>query len=305
MLDKFVFQDSHLLRNFYYWINERHAIYQRRARGEPGPWTGNPFLRQFKFTNPFRENDRDTIWMRKNWTGPNEDQPHDIQIFNCAFFRMTGNTMFLGSHGYVYDWDAIYSKNKIRDWITAGGRAFTGAYVITNQGMKNPKEEVVCDYFLTPLWQRKEYLAEIADSSNSLQKTHRALRELPGFGGGGFMAYEVVTDLNYTPVLRNAVDRFTWANAGPGAKRGLNRLMERDLMKTIRNDVANSLMLALLEKAPKYLEPHVPLEHVDMRCIEHSLCEWDKFQRVSLKEGVPKQVFRLRHALTFEKGPVP
>ena len=38
------------------------------------------------------------------------------------------------------------------------------------------------------------------------------------------MAYEVVADVNYTPVLRFAKDRYTWANAGAGAIRGLNRL---------------------------------------------------------------------------------
>ncbi len=29
-------------------------------------------------------------------------------------------------------------------------------------------------------------------------------------------------------------------------------------------------------------KPHVPIDQVDMRTIEHSLCEWDKYERVSL-----------------------
>ena len=53
------------------------------------------------------------------------------------------------------------------------------------------------------------------------------------------MSYEVVTDLNYTPVLNNAVDRFSWANAGPGAKRGLNRIWDRPLTKSMTQEVAN------------------------------------------------------------------
>jgi hypothetical protein len=303
-MDKYVFQDSHLLRGFYYWINERHAIYQKRVKGEPGPWTGNPILRDYKFTNPFRENDRDTIWMRKHWTGPNEDQPWEIQIFNCGMFRMFGGTDFLGEHGYVTEWDPERTKKLAREFINSKRKAFTGAYVITNQGMTNPKEEVICDYFLTPLWIAAERLAEVA-RNNSLQQLHRALFDQPGFGGGGFMAYEVVTDLNYTPVLRNATDRFTWANAGPGAKRGLNRLMERDIHKPLKSATCNMLMQALLARAPKYLEKHVPLEHVDMRTIEHSLCEWDKYQRVALKEGMPKGVYSVQKARPIEKGPIP
>lgn len=299
-----VFRDKTLLRNFFYWINERHRIYQKRVKGEPGPWTGNPVLREWKFTNPFRENDRDTIWMRENWTGPNRKQPFANQIFNCGFFRMFGDTDFLREHGWVYEWDPERTKDLASQRLARGEKVFTGAYIITNQGMKLPKQQVVVDCFLTPLWEAREHLAEVA-RNNSLQDLHRAMKDLPGFGGGGFMAYEVVTDLNYTPVLSDAKDRYTWANAGPGAKRGLNRLIGRELEKPFKNEVANYLMKDLLSLAPDYIEAHVPLKEVDMRCIEHSLCEWDKFQRVSLKQGVPRSVFRLDRARPIMKGPVP
>jgi hypothetical protein len=303
-MDRYVFQDTQLLRNFYYWISERHAIYQRRVNGEPGPWTGNPVLRAYKFTNPFRENDRDTIWMRKNWTGPNEDQPWEIQIFNCAFFRLFGSTDFLAEHGYVYKWDPERTKDVATRMFELKRKVFTGAYIITNQGIRMPKQNMVVDCFLQPVWEARERLAEVA-RNGSLQQLHRALRDYPGLGGGGFMAYEIVTDLNYTPVLREATDRFTWANAGPGAKRGLNRLLKLDLNKGWPGEISNMLMKDLLRLAPHYLEPHVPLDHVDMRCIEHSLCEWDKFQRVSLNQGTPRSIFSVQKARPILKGPVP
>jgi hypothetical protein len=42
-----------------------------------------------------------------------------------------------------------------------------------------------------------------------------------------------------------------------------------------------------------------------MRTIEHSLCEWDKYQRVALKEGMPKGVYSVQKARPIEKGPIP
>lgn len=299
-----VFRDKTLLRNYFYWINERHAIYQRRVNGEPGPWTGNPVLRKYKFTNPFRENDRDTIWMREHWTGPNRGRPFAEQIFNCGFFRMFGGIDFLKEHGWVNDWDPEHTKDVAARMLKHRHKVFTGAYIVTNQGMTLPKQQVVVDYFLTPLWEAREHLAEVA-RNQSLQSLHRAFKDLPGFGGGGFMAYEVVTDLNYTPVLNDAKDRYSWANAGPGAKRGLNRLLGRDLEKTFKNEIANYLMKDLLALAPDYIAAHVPIMQVDMRCIEHSLCEWDKFQRVSLKQGRPRSVFSVESARPIMKGPVP
>jgi hypothetical protein len=45
-------------------------------------------------------------------------------------------------------------------------------------------------------------------------------------GLGPFLAYEIVTDLRFTALLENAPDIMTWANPGPGAKRGITRLLD-------------------------------------------------------------------------------
>lgn len=36
---------------------------------------------------------------------------------------------------------------------------------------------------------------------------------------------------------------------------------------------------------------HVPADQIDMRTIEHSLCEWDKYERVRLGQGKPRSKF--------------
>lgn len=295
--------NTELTSSFFSWIRERHKIYRKRVVGDPGPWTIDPILASYKFTNPFRENDRVTIWMRENWTRPNEKMPLDIQIFNCCFFRMFGTIEFAQSHGYVYDWDPFRTKLIAEERLYQGKPVFTGAYIITNMGLKKPKQEVVVDMFLEPLWQAKGELAAVAEKQ-SLEAMHKRLGAFPGWGGGGFMAYEAVTDLNHTAVLRDATDRFTWANAGPGAKRGLNRLHERKLDGAIKPMVANAEMQGLLALAPHYLSDDFPLDAVDMRVIEHSLCEWDKYQRVLLKQGKPRSVYGYKTAKPITMGPI-
>ena len=90
------------VERFFYWINERHAIYQRRNMGLPrSEWTDDPILQKYKFTNPFRENDRVTVWMRENWTKPNDNKPNAEIIFNCCLFRMVGTSEFAEEHGWV------------------------------------------------------------------------------------------------------------------------------------------------------------------------------------------------------------
>ena len=288
------------VERFFYWINERHAIYQRRNMGVPrSEWTKDPILQEYKFTNPFRENDRVTLWMRNNWTKPNDNKNWSEIIFNCCLFRMVGTIEFAEEHGWVRlvsslgtsAWDSEYTKQLIKNRIADGKRTFTGAYIITNQGLKLPKAEVVVDHFLKPIYKYVGDIAATAGMSKSLQTTHRKLSQYRGWGGGGFMSYEVVTDLNYTPVLKNAVDRFSWANAGPGAKRGLNRIWDRPLTKSMTQEVANEEMKQLNALAAFSVDDHVPVGQVDMRTIEHSLCEWDKSERVRLGQGKPRSKF--------------
>jgi len=276
---------------FFYWINERHAIYMAKAEGKPRPWTTDPILSHYKFTNPFRELDRTTVWMRQNLTVPNGGADMGEMIFNCCVFRMFGTMEMSKELGWVSEWRPNMVKAVARDRLNRGLKVFTGAYIITNQGLKNPKEEVVCDMFLTPIWQNKDHLAEVCFSTRSLEKMHKELSKFQGWGGGGFMSYEVVTDLNHTTAMPNPVDRYTWANAGPGAKRGLNRLHGRPLDKTGGVDW-NMEMKELLDISHRYVSPYVLKMGVDMRTIEHSLCEWDKYQRVFHGQGKPRSIYK-------------
>ena len=297
-----------MIENFYNWINERHAIYQARVRGDSPPWTEDPILREYKFTNPFRENDRTTVWMRQNWTKPNDNKKAGEIIFNCCMFRMIGTIEFANAHGWVnadaLEWDPEKTVKIINDRLDQGLKTFTGAYIITNQGIKKPKSEVVVYEFLVPIYQRQLALAEVAKETQSLQALHKEMATYKGWGGGGFMSYEVVSDLNYTSVLDKATDRFSWANAGPGAMRGINRIHGYDLKKMHSQERANKFMQDILNEKHKYVDLDIVNPYdVDMRCIEHSLCEWDKYERVRLGQGKPRSKFK-EVMQSIPKGPI-
>ena len=63
------------LDRFLDFIFEREEIRLRRAKGEPGPWTDDPILREWSFTNIRREDDRVTKWIAANWRKPHADDP--------------------------------------------------------------------------------------------------------------------------------------------------------------------------------------------------------------------------------------
>ena len=63
------------------------------------------------------------------------------------------------------------------------------------------------------------------EQARTLEAAFDLLQDRPGIGP--FVAYEVVSDLRWTRYLRDAPDIMTWASAGPGAVRGLNRVWGR------------------------------------------------------------------------------
>jgi len=158
----------------------------------------------------------------------------------------------------------------------------------------------------------------------TLEFTWRWLRQ--HYFMGDFMAYEVVSDLRHTALLDKAPDITTWANPGPGAARGAGRIWHGNQYHFNKHGdklVLNAHMqelLALSRDAGLWPQPgRVPkgydgsyfvsgyirqeIENVpgafdagawpawEMREVEHTLCEFDKYERTHLGEGRPRGVY--------------
>ena len=121
---------------------------------------------------------------------------------------------------------------------------------------------------------------------------------------GPFMAYEVVTDLRHTYVLENATDIMTWANPGPGAMRGLNRLTGRELGFCKRSHPWNEEMQELLEIATtERLDGELISDtNFEMREIEGGLCEFDKYSRTVKKQGTTRSIYKHNKDLPLVEG---
>ena len=284
------------LDDFWWFMNERHRIYLTKTAGKPKPWTDDPILQQYKFTNVFRELDKDTIWCRENIREPLRDAP-ELLLFNVALFRQTGGTA--GWQGIVRKWNAEAHAAK---YIAAQGRGvkvFTSAYMVTGKfpdAKGGNKVTGLFKYALQPVWDARKELVKLCRAGRSMETLTNALGQFMGWKGNRFMAYEVACDLLHTPLLAGAVDQYTWANPGPGAQRGLSRLYGGEINMgrgagSRDRDTCVKEMRELLKMAPKYLEKHIPRKDIDMRTIEHCLCEWDKHQRTLLGEGRPRSKY--------------
>jgi hypothetical protein len=289
------------LDRFFYWIHERHQIYLRRKAGQQKPWTDDEVLQKFFFTNPYRENDRVTVWFRENIREPLRNDPR-VLFATVAFrwFNLPATGKFLmGIHdvgkktrfGLLTNWDEESAIGYLAAHAGSGNKVFTGAYMVpAAPGTK--KYEHACRW-ITNVWREKDRLLLAIFANGTLEGAHAVLAEMPWIGK--FAAYEIVTDLRHTYLLENAPDIMTWANPGPGCIRGLYRLRGLPLSSRGNSDCLPrpdgwlEQMQELLALAQKRM-PKMP--KFEMREVEHSLCESDKYERARLGDGKLKRTYQ-------------
>ena len=277
------------LNRYCYWQIERDNIrLQKEVSQLPPPWTNDSIIQEYKFCQVFREDDRTTRWFREHIREPMKNSPDVFMatvIFRWFNWIPTGRTLI--EHGLLKRW----VRKKAIEEITKQPKWITGAYIIkTPNGMDKVTGVAEC---ISHMWQDREYLAKEIVKTKSLEDTWTLLRDYPYMGP--FMAYEVVTDLRHTYLLENAEDVLTWANAGPGAMRGLNRLTGRELGYSKRSHDWVGEMQELYKIVQTRLPAHILQRNdmkYEMREIEGGLCEFDKYSRIFKGEGRTRSIYK-------------
>lgn len=314
-------RDFKQVQAFFDYANERERIRISRERGDPYPWTTDSIFNAYRFCNVNREHDTVTRWWR-TWSTDNL-RPEQMLLATVLFrwFNRvsTGEAifcqrdMFAGGRTawevlweHTQDGNYVRGVNSIRTAVRAAlpkGPWVTGSYIIKGYdgmdklaGVTKAFQEF-CDrkvplpgHAVTPGWSMLSLWMGEHPGLISLESTWGWLKQHAFLGP--FLSYEVVCDLYHTPLLAGARDINTWANPGPGAERGLNRIHSRDLKQRVPRAQQIAEMREIFSHVGAFWS-HVGWEW-DMRTVEHTLCEADKYWRVQQGQGRPRQVFRAK-----------
>ena len=277
-------------QKFFEMARKRYQIMLDKNAGKPKPWTNDKIFQSFRFCNVFREDDKVTAWIRENVREPYADSPKLMQAIVIArWFNKIETLEVLKEHDLFVNWSHATAQQVLKNCHPL----VTGAYIIKTPDGVNKLEGVLwCIHRAIPEVNRMQ--SEMTELT-TLELTVEALARLPFLGN--FMAYEIVTDLRHTKLLNKASDIMTWANPGPGCRRGLARILGHEVTyfqsggkRTI--EALNVHMQSLLRASQmnEFWPSNWP--QWEMRDVEHGLCEFDKYQRVSLGEGRPKQLYK-------------
>lgn len=285
---------------FFEYARARQAIYDLRASGSAPPWTQDPILRWNRFCNVFREDDKTTAWFRTHVREPL--RAADAVVPATVLFRwfnritsgeamfcqrnlfdgLTAFEVFISSSGRV---EPI--ERALLNYIGSAGPFITAAHLVkVEPGL--PMPYAVLSYFKE--FARQEWAQFGAWCRGKPATLQEAVDWLKlNVGIGRFLAYEIATDLRHTTILEKAPDIMTWCSRGPGSERGFGRVFfDNPEVRTTKDDfIAGCNELLIASQNPR-LWPYA--QWWEMRDVEHTLCEFDKYIRIRRGEGKMKGI---------------
>jgi 5-hmdU DNA kinase-like protein len=262
---------------FFGTARERYKIKDLRDKKVNPPWTEDKVFQHWRFCNVHREDDATTRWFARYIRGPLSFKGDKLQIVKATTIFRWFNRIETGEKIkdlLLGEWNSEEARRRLKDVSPV----VTGAYIIKGpDGFSKLDGVLRCVDMALPILDRK-----VSTWGESLEKAWEDLNQV--YYLGRFMSYEIVSDLRWTPVLEDAIDINTWANAGPGCARGLGWVLH-DRSDTFASNSAfqQRIMLSHMQEllALSKDEAYWPCFYSpwEMREVEHWLCEYDKYRR--------------------------
>lgn len=320
------------LELFFQTMLERQNIWYRRSIQEKErPWTQkDDILRDYKFTNVYRELDRNSQYQITNiFRNFIDTKDRKEFIWRIIFFRFFNNPEFFE---FIFRWTSeaeqqgyeeygfvgiippykTFNPEYLKEFMEAfreeGGNPFTNAYLTNSHACPGKTRDECFAFKVIPtLHKMIPRISKILLKAKTPEEIIEVLMELPSVSN--FMAHEFYQDFTYAPrysgvnLMRFDQDDFT--NVGPGADAGIrwifpNRKNKKDKLQAIYDlkEIAVDYLKSLgkfkyLGYNPQNDEYYWDrnLNHITLHQIEMWLCEFQKYKKMQLRIGKQRSRF--------------
>lgn len=272
---------------YWYFAYERQNIFIKKKNGESAPWTKDPILQEYKFCNSYRVNDRVSQYLLKNviYNGKkynNEDILFRILLFKLFNKESTWELLLSNFNDITLKNFNINKYSTIlENSISKGIKIYNDAYIsCANKAFGYDRKHdnhlaLLNKMFIEDKIQNKILNCKTMEEAFYIVKSYPLI--------GNFMAYQLVTDINYSDAVNWKEDEFTVA--GPGSLRGIKKcfidkgnMNNEDIIKYMykHQDQEFERLNLDFERLGNR-----PLQLIDCQNI---FCELDKYCRQALPE---------------------
>lgn len=212
---------------YWYFAAERQRIFLRRISNANDPeMTADPVLSAFKFTNSYRASDRVSQYLIRNVIY-RDDLPDDSENL---FFR----TLLFKLFNKIETWEALenafghltldaYNFDAFDELLSrrqdAGERNYSAAYIMPSAGKVFGFRRKHSNHLKLLEWMLENDFAKRLSGFSNMSEGFDLLMSAPSLGP--FLAYQFITDINYSPLTDFSEKEFVVA--GPGALDGISK----------------------------------------------------------------------------------
>lgn len=283
------------LRLFFHTMYERQMIWKKRFFDKkPKPWTNNKILSEYKFTNVYRDLDKNsqfqikTIILDEKLTIKNLvwkmmvfrffNNPKTFQ-FDCKNQNFQGdlfkkNKLISATkwRNGIPDFDE-YDEDEFSDFIScvrsSGQNPYTNAYLINSRATLNHSRDYCYTRVVIPSLHKKiNSIILTVKTAKNPEEIIKKFKELPGVSD--FIAHEFYQDFTYISKYTNRkfmkFDQNDFTNVGPGASLGL-----RLIFPSLKSREQKSGIYELKKKAELMLKVESSKNNMKLLFVD-----WDK-----------------------------
>ena len=278
--------DEENLGLFVHWIKERYSVHLKKdVNKEPKPWTDDPIIEVYRFTNVRREHDRQTKYLIDNIV-KNTNLTLEEKIVNNILFRYWNLWSSMESLGgpwkekQLMDGSAISKAEKL---YNPNQMYFTNVFFTSGTKRMLRKEFSTENFAIGVLllgqYAFKKNIPQRILNAETPKEICKILQSLPGIAG--FLSYQIFVDCTYIPEFPFSENEFTVA--GPGCKRGIDNLFKdkdglsyEECVFWIRDNITK-----ISDIDPKKLMTDIPKEDrfLSVMSLENCFCEFSKYCR--------------------------
>jgi hypothetical protein len=211
-----------------YWqfAAERQKIFFKKLENAPMPWTDDPILSTYKFTNAYRASDRTSQYLIRNVIY-RDDLPSSINevFFRIILFKIFNKIetweLLENNIGHITYTDYSFERyDKIlTETMQSGQTIYSAAYIMPSGGKtfgyttKHRNNLKLIEKMMADNLPQK-----LADSRN-MHQGFDLLHSYPTIGD--FLAYQFITDVNYSEITNYS--EMAFVVPGPGALDGIRK----------------------------------------------------------------------------------
>ena len=310
------------LEMFFDTMLERQLIWKNRFVDKiEAPWTDDPYFKEHKFTNLYRELDRSSQYLINNIIRDESNSLKNI-VWKIIVYRMFNSPEAFKALSFIWkagipDYeDYENDKDKFVDVVDAikatGGKLFTSAYIISSSLTPGETREHCYTKVVMPAIHKNiDKIMDICLLAENPEDIIKVLRNLPCVEK--FIAHELYSDLiyinKYSKYQIFSFDANSFTNVGPGSSLGIrliypaynNAKEQLQGIYRLLSIAEEQLKLAEQRKGESmpYTEWNTELGryvitdkfNLTLSQIEGWLCEFSKYWKMYISKGKQRQHF--------------